>query len=124
MGPTPFLTPLGAVLDSQSSSAGFAAPRFDSSRPLQTATAQKLTFLGRPICAGEKNRTPIYWLEASHFTTKLRPQYFVVLFKKRVWCLAYFGSQFSEVSHTSSIPLNYAHFKIVILLLRQAVYRI
>ncbi len=26
------------------------------------------------MCAGEKNRTPIYWLEASHFTTKLRPQ--------------------------------------------------
>lgn len=33
-------------------------------------------------------------------------------------------ASFSEVSHTSSIPLNYARFKIVILLLRQAVYRI
>ena len=26
----------------------------DSSHPLQTATAQKLSFLGRLICAGEK----------------------------------------------------------------------
>lgn len=41
---------------------------------LQTATAQKLSFLGRLICAGEKNRTPDYWLEASRFTTKLHPQ--------------------------------------------------
>ncbi len=49
-------------------------PAFDSSHKLLMTTAETLTRIRLVICAGEKNRTPDYWLEASRFTTKLHPQ--------------------------------------------------
>ncbi len=117
-----FSTPIGWIGSqcSQSSSIGLrfftkGVPHLSS---LRTATTEKPSFRTTFLvgCAGEKNRTPIYWLEASHFTTKLRPQYFIVLLQGGDLVSGFIlEASFSEISNTSSIPLNYARFKIVIL---------
>ncbi len=47
---------------------GFLPLVAPSARPSSALTDAEVSF-----CAGERNRTPAYWLEASRFTIKLRP---------------------------------------------------